>query len=74
MGKNVNLFTGDPKKDIEDTIEINDLNTEELDNLIGKKAADNLRDELELVQGVYPEFDKEAYLEGNLQPVFLVRL
>ncbi|TDN89229.1 peptide chain release factor 3 (bRF-3) [Salegentibacter sp. 24] len=68
--KNVNLFTGDPKKDIEDTIEISDLTSKELDELIGSKAADNLREELELAQGVYPEFDKEAYLEGRLQPVF----
>ncbi|PKD19302.1 peptide chain release factor 3 [Salegentibacter salinarum] len=68
--KNVNLFTGDPKKDIEDTIEISDLTSNELDELIGSKAADNLREELELAQGVYPEFDEEAYLEGRLQPVF----
>lgn len=68
--KNVNLFTGDPKKDIEDTIEISDLTSNELDELIGSTSADNLREELELAQGVYPEFDKEAYLEGRLQPVF----
>ncbi|MCF4100983.1 peptide chain release factor 3 [Gillisia sp. M10.2A] len=68
--KNVNLFTGDSRKDIEDTVEISDLASEELDKLIGEKAADNLRDELELVHGVYPEFDKTAYLEGDLQPVF----
>lgn len=68
--KNVNLFTGDPKKDIEDTIEISDLSSKELDELIGNKAANNLREELELAQGVYPEFDKEAYLESRLQPVF----
>ncbi|MBZ9631957.1 peptide chain release factor 3 [Salegentibacter sp. LM13S] len=68
--KNVNLFTGDPKKDIEDTIKISDLTSDELDELIGSKSADNLREELELAQGVYPEFDKQAYLEGRLQPVF----
>ena len=68
--KNVNLFTGDPKKDIEDTIEISDLNSPELDKLIGEKAANNLRSELELAYGVYPEFDKEEYLAGHLQPVF----
>lgn len=67
---NINLFTGDPKKDIEDTIEITDLNTPELDVLIGEKAANTLREELELIQGVYPEFDKNAYLKGDLQPVF----
>lgn len=68
--QNVNLFTGDPKKDIEDTIEISDLSSAELDKLIGEKSANNLREELELVQGVYPKFDKQAYLDGNLQPVF----
>ena len=70
MEKNVNLFTGDPRKDIEDTIEISDLSSSELDDLIGNTAANTLRDELELAQGVYPEFDNKAYLEGRLQPVF----
>ncbi|SDR65660.1 bacterial peptide chain release factor 3 (bRF-3) [Gramella sp. MAR_2010_147] len=68
--KNVNLFTGDPRKDIEETVEISDLKSEELDGLIGDTAADTLREELELAQGVYPEFDRDAYLEGRLQPVF----
>ncbi|MDX1754257.1 MAG: peptide chain release factor 3, partial [Salinimicrobium sediminis] len=68
--QNVNLFTGDPRKDIEETVEISDLASEELDHLIGSKAATTLREELELAQGVYPEFDKQAYLDGNLQPVF----
>ncbi|MEE2772175.1 MAG: peptide chain release factor 3 [Bacteroidota bacterium] len=68
--KNVNLFTGDPRKDIEETIEIDDLSSSELDDLIGEKSAGTLRDELELAQGVYPEFDRQAYLEGRLQPVF----
>ena len=68
--QNVNLFTGDPRRDIEETVEISDLASQELDQLIGEKAAGNLRDELELAQGVYPEFDKQAYLDGNLQPVF----
>ena len=68
--RNINLFSGDRKKDIEDTIEISDLASRELNNLIGVKAAQTLRDEIELVQGVYPEFDKEAYLKGHLQPVF----
>lgn len=68
--QNVNLFTGDPRKDIEETVEISDLSSKKLDTLIGEKAAGTLREELELAQGVYPEFDKEAYLAGNLQPVF----
>ncbi|MDN6280301.1 MAG: peptide chain release factor 3 [Psychroflexus sp.] len=68
--QNVNLFTGDPKKDIEDTIEVKNLQTKELDELIGENAADTLREDLELAEGVYPRFDKEEYLKGELQPVF----
>lgn len=68
--KNVNLFSGDNRKDIEDTIEISDLSSSELDTLVGENAADTLREEIELVSGIYPDFDKAAYLNGQLQPVF----
>jgi len=68
--KNVNLFTGDPRKDIEETIEISDLSNPELDDLIGNKAADTLREEAELAQSVYPPFNQKEYTEGHLQPVF----
>ena len=67
---NINLFTGDSKKDIESTIEISDLESGDLDELIGENSANQLREELELVRGVYPEFDRAAYLSGELQPVF----
>lgn len=68
--KNVNLFSGDSRKNIEETIEIEDVSSPELEKLIGDKAAKTLRDELELVYEVYPDFDREEYLEGKLQPVF----
>ncbi|WP_353778178.1 peptide chain release factor 3 [Winogradskyella sp. 3972H.M.0a.05] len=68
--KNVNLFTGDSRKDIEETIEISDLSDANLDTLVGEDAANQLREEIELVEGIYPEFDKDAYLGGDLQPVF----
>ncbi|MEM5567152.1 peptide chain release factor 3 [Psychroserpens sp. AS72] len=68
--KNINLFSGDSRKDIEETIEINDLTSPELDKLVGEKAAQTLRDEIELVDGIYPQFDKDEYLNGELQPVF----
>lgn len=68
--KNVNLYSGDSRKNIEETIEFEDIDNPELENLIGKKAAETLRNELELVYGVYPDFDRQEYLDGNLQPVF----
>ena len=68
--KNINLFSGDSRKNIEETIEIKDLADEKLDNLIGTQSADTLREELELIEGVYPDFDREAYLKAEQQPVF----
>lgn len=68
--QNINLFSEDPRKNIEDTIAFNDVNNPELEKIIGPKAADQLRSNLELVYEVYPNFEEEAYLKGELQPVF----
>jgi peptide chain release factor 3 len=68
--QNINLFSGDSRKNIENVISISDLQSPELDKLIGNKPAEKLREELELIAEVYPSFDRAAYLEGHLQPVF----
>jgi peptide chain release factor 3 len=68
--KNINLFSGDPKKNINDTIAFDDINSPELEKIIGSTAAENLRENLDLVWGVYPNFNKELYLKGEQQPVF----
>ena len=68
--KNINLFSGNSKKNIEETIAFDNLDNPELEKLIGTNAADELRSNLELVEGVYPDFDQDAYLKGELQPVF----
>ncbi|NKI28109.1 peptide chain release factor 3 [Arenibacter nanhaiticus] len=68
--KNINLFSGDSKKNIEETIAFDDIDSPELENIIGTKAAADLRDNIELVKGVYPDFDKESYLAAKQQPVF----
>jgi len=68
--QNINLFSGNSRKDIEETIEVSDLNSKELDELVGEKAANTLREEIELVEGIYPKFEKDKYLSGELQPVF----
>ncbi|MBW8243820.1 peptide chain release factor 3 [Muricauda oceani] len=68
--KNINLFSGNSKKNIEETIAFDNLDNPELEKLIGTDAADELRGNLELVEGVYPDFDQDAYLKGELQPVF----
>jgi peptide chain release factor 3 len=68
--KNINLFEGDSRKNIEETIAFSDLQNPELEKIIGEKPANKLREEIELISEVYPEFDREQYLSGKLQPVF----
>jgi peptide chain release factor 3 len=68
--KNINLFSEDSRKNIEDVIRISDLNSSELDKLVGEKAAGRLREELEIINEIYPDFNREDYVQGNLQPVF----
>jgi peptide chain release factor 3 len=68
--QNINLFTGDSPKDIHNTVAIKDVLDPQLDSLVGSKAANTLREELELVEGIYPGFNDEEYLSGKLQPVF----
>jgi peptide chain release factor 3 len=54
----------------EESIAFDDLSNPQLDAHIGKEAADELREEVHMITTVYPEFDKEAYLSGELSPVF----
>lgn len=68
--KNFEFFHEEKKQKIGASSKIEDLSSPEVEELIGEKAAVTLRDELELVESVYPEFDREEYLKGQLQPVF----
>ena len=68
--KKLNLFSGDNKTSISEGVEFSDLSNPELDTIIGEKAANTLREEIELIDEVYPTFNQEEYLEGKLQPVF----
>lgn len=68
--KKLNLFSGDNKTTISEGVQFDDLSNPELDKIIGETAAETLREESELVYEVYPEFDQQEYLNGDLQPVF----
>ncbi len=69
--KNLTLFTTiDRQTANAEKVEISDLASTEIDEYIGEKFANRLRDDVELVEGVYDEFDREAYLRGELAPVF----
>jgi len=56
-------------QEIQPGIRFEDINSPDLENHIGRDA-DVLREELELLEGVYPEFDETSYLAGQLAPVF----
>ena len=47
-----------------------DINSSELEENIGEAQAKKLRADLELIEGVYPEFDVEEYLSASVAPVF----
>ncbi|MDB9723662.1 peptide chain release factor 3 [Polaribacter sp.] len=68
--KKLNLFSGDNKTSISEGVEFSDLSNPELDTIIGVSAAETLREEIELIDEVYPPFNQKEYLEGALQPVF----
>lgn len=68
---NINLFTSDERQTADaTTVEFDNIASPQLDELIGSKFADQLRSDVELVEGVYDDFDREAYLQGKLAPVF----
>jgi len=47
-----------------------DINSAQLNENIGDELADRLREELTLIEGVYPSFDLPSYLAGEVAPVF----
>ena len=64
----LNLFTPN-KQRVTEKVEV-DIQSEELDRQVGEQGASQLRDDLELIDGVYPAFDKQTYLSADVAPVF----
>ena len=66
----LSLFYSEDRQTREGEIVEIDLQDPGLDELITPKAAGVLRTDLELVDGVYPEFELDTYLSGEVAPVF----
>lgn len=64
----LNLFTPDKQK-VTEKVEV-DINSHDLDERVGEQDAAKLREDLELVDGVYPEFSVDSYLNAEVAPVF----
>lgn len=64
----LDLFKPD-KQRVTEKVEV-DIQSLDLDVHIGEQEAARLREDLELVAGVYPSFDIETYRAGEVAPVF----
>ena len=64
----LDLFTPD-KQRVTEKIEV-DVHSEQLEEHVGSADAAKLRDDLELVNGVYPAFDTDSYRKAEVAPVF----
>jgi peptide chain release factor 3 len=67
--ENLQLFTPN-KQSISESIELSDISSNELDKLVGEHDANKLREDMELINGVYSKLDTKKYLAGHLAPVF----
>ena len=67
--KNIYLF--EPGKTVveQERVLVNDLNDPVLDRKVGS-LANELREDVELIEGVYEGFDQESYSAGTMAPVF----
>ena len=64
------LFTEQLKQKIGEQVELNGLEDDRLAEFLGQLPSEKLKEEAELIQGVYPPFDMEAYQKGIQSPVF----
>jgi peptide chain release factor 3 len=68
--KNLILFSPHGKQEEEDIFKINNLEDPLLENKVGKNAANALREDIHTLVSVYPDFNRDVYLKGDLCPVF----
>ncbi len=66
----LNLFEPNKQKRVDEVVEINGIDDTELEKHLPDSAIELLREEIELVNGVYDEFDSTSYLNGEVAPVF----
>jgi peptide chain release factor 3 len=67
--KSLHLFTPSKIK-VEEGIEITDIHSSAIDDYVGENNAKQLRADVELIEGVYPDFNIEEYRDGRVAPVF----
>jgi len=68
--KSLLLFAANTKAEEDNSINIDDLNNPILDAKIGERDAENLREDVELIEGVHGDLETDLYLAGKVAPVF----
>lgn len=68
--KSLNLFESSKTKKADEYIEIKGVEDPSLPNMVGESNAEKLREDVELVDGVYGELDLNDYLSADVAPVF----
>ncbi len=66
----IHLFSPTHGGKVQEGEVVQGLDNPRLDELFGASEAEALREEIELIRGASHEFDKDAYLRGELTPVF----
>jgi peptide chain release factor 3 len=64
------LFNPDKTKIAKDVVSIEDIQDPILNDLVTEPLARQLREDVELINGVYEQWDSQPYLDGDLAPVF----
>jgi peptide chain release factor 3 len=66
----LNLFSAEKTKIADDVVSISDIESPELDKLLPEKYTAKIREDIELINGVYEPFQIDDYRSGLVAPVF----
>jgi len=64
------LFERSKGEALSEAIECTGLDDPKIDELLSEEHAEKLREDVEMIRGVFPDFNVESYLEGGMTPVF----
>lgn len=67
---NIDLFEGSKTNIAKEVVSVKDINDSAIDEIVGEKGAVQLRQDVDLVEGVYDPFEVKQYLKGEVAPVF----
>jgi len=68
--KELNLFSGNKTSIEKEVYKLDGIEDHSLSDFIGEEATEVLKEEVELIDGVYGDFNQDKYLDGKVAPVF----